>query len=259
MFIVDSHCHVSTCWYEPVESLVDQMDRTGVDRAVLIQMQGQFDNGYQFECETRYPGRFASVVLVDTSDTAAGGQLQDLASQGAKGVRLHPNDPLWIWSKAAELGMIVSCAGTPQTFASSAFAEVLQSFPGLPVIIEHLGGMTAHPESSVEVLQDAVFGLGRFSNAFMKIHGLGEFCRRKIPVEESFPFERAGLSLLQRACDAFSGRVMWGSDFPPVSFREGYANALGLPMIELASRPQTERDGIFGGVAAKLFGLSHHQ
>ena len=65
MPIVDSHCHVSRTWYEPVEVLLFQMERNGVDHAALIQMQGQFDNRYQQECVKRYPGKFASVVVVD--------------------------------------------------------------------------------------------------------------------------------------------------------------------------------------------------
>ena len=41
MRIVDSHCHVSPVWYEPVESLLFHLDRNGVELAVLIQMNGQ--------------------------------------------------------------------------------------------------------------------------------------------------------------------------------------------------------------------------
>ncbi len=255
MFIVDTHCHVSPCWYEPVESLVDQMDRNHVDQAVLIQMLGQYDNEYQFECERRYPGRFASVVLVDTAEPDAPRRLEDLAAQGAKGIRLRPDDPLTIWHKVAELGLVVSCVGTPLAFASPTFARVLDSFPRLAVIIEHLGGITTCDEASTEAVRDEVFALGRFPNAYMKIHGLGEICRRKVPVVSPFPFDPDGLPLLNRACDAFAGRVMWGSDFPPVSFREGYANALHLPMSELESRPHAERTEIFGGLAARMFGL----
>lgn len=256
MLIVDSHCHVSPCWYEPVESLADQMDRNGVDKAVLIQMQGQYDNDYQFECERGYPGRFASVVLVDTSEPDAPRRLEGLAALGAKGVRLRPDDPLTVWQAAADLGLVVSCLGSPPAFASPAFADVLDSFPRLPVIIEHLGGITAWDELSTEAVRDAVLALSRFPNAYMKIHGLGEFCRRKVPVASPFPFDPAGLPLLHRACDAFAGRVMWGSDFPPVSSREGYANALHFPMSELESRPQSERAEIFGGLAARMFGLA---
>ena len=255
MLIVDAHCHVSPCWYEPVECLIAQMDRNGVAQAVLIQMQGQYDNEYQFECESRYPGRFASVVLIDTAMPDAPRQLAGLAAQGARGVRLQPGDPPSVWHEAAETGLVVSCVGTPLSFASPAFADLLDTVPRLPVIIEHLGGMTAWDESSTEAVRDAVLALGRFPNTYMKIHGLGEFCHRKMPVADHFPFEPAGLTLLHSTCDAFVGRVMWGSDFPPVSFREGYTNALRLTMSALESRLQSERAEIFGGLAARLFGF----
>lgn len=51
MMTVDAHCHVSPCWYEPVESPLYQMERNGVAQAVLVRYMGQFDNEYQFECE----------------------------------------------------------------------------------------------------------------------------------------------------------------------------------------------------------------
>ena len=34
MVIVDTHCHVSPYWYEPVETLLHQMNSNGVDKAV---------------------------------------------------------------------------------------------------------------------------------------------------------------------------------------------------------------------------------
>ena len=63
MRIVDTHCHAAPGWYEPVESLLFQMDRYGVEQAVLIQMRGQTNNDYQFECVQRYPDRLVSVVV----------------------------------------------------------------------------------------------------------------------------------------------------------------------------------------------------
>ena len=65
MVVVDSHCHASQDWYEPIETLLFEMDRYGVDQAVLIQIIGQYDHSYQSECVRRSPGRLASVVLVD--------------------------------------------------------------------------------------------------------------------------------------------------------------------------------------------------
>src|SRR5580658_2361802 len=87
---VDSQCHTSPVWYEPVEALLEQMTRHGVAQAVLIQMLGQFDNGYQQECLKRFPGRFASVAMVDPNEPRALTLLQRLAEEGASGVRLRP-------------------------------------------------------------------------------------------------------------------------------------------------------------------------
>src|SRR5579864_1391260 len=115
MVVIDSHCHVSDLWYEPVETLLFQMDRNGVDGAVLIQILGQFDNGYQQDCLRRYPGRFASVVMVNVAEPTAIGELRRLAEDGASGVRLRPtarsvgDDPMAIWRTAADLGLSVSC------------------------------------------------------------------------------------------------------------------------------------------------------
>ncbi len=59
MTIVDSHCHVSPVWYEPVETLLFQMDRNEVAQAVLVQMLGQYDNAYQQAPVTASPHSLA--------------------------------------------------------------------------------------------------------------------------------------------------------------------------------------------------------
>ena len=57
------------------------------------------------------------------------------------------------------------------------------------------------------------------------------------------------------AYEAFGAdRIMWGSDFPPVAGREGYRNALRLPMMRFAGLPDAERAKMFGGNALKVFG-----
>ncbi len=71
MVVVDTHCHATPYWYEPVEILVKQMELNGVDKAVLIQIIGWFDNTYPLECIRRYPGRFSVVTCVDTDQPDA--------------------------------------------------------------------------------------------------------------------------------------------------------------------------------------------
>ena len=68
MFIVDSHCHAGTSWFEPVELILHQMTLNGVAKALLVQYVGNNDNRYLLECVQRFPGRFGVVVAVDPSD-----------------------------------------------------------------------------------------------------------------------------------------------------------------------------------------------
>jgi L-fuconolactonase len=259
--IVDSHCHVSTAWYEPVESLLHQMDQNGVEQAVLVQLMGQFDNSYQTECLRRYPARFASVVLVDASLPHAVQQLEQHAAGGASGVRLQPttrsqgDDPLAIWRAAERLGLAVSCSGRSTDFASPLFAETIQAVPGLPIVIEHLGSVN-HPdgEPAPYPIRRQVFELARFPNVFLKVHGFGEFAQRRLPVSDSFPFEQPAPPLMDLAYAAFGpGRLMWGSDYPPVSGREGYRNALRLTVQHFETRSAEDQQLIFGGVAGSVF------
>lgn len=263
MWIVDSHCHASLVWYEPVESLLWQMDRNGVEQAALIQIRGEVDNAYQSDCVRRFPDRLVSVVVVDTDRADASEELERLVEQGARGLRLWADtrspgeDPLLLWRKAAELGLPVTCGGKADEFASDAFAEVLQSLPKLTVIVEHLGSVNnPAEEAGSPELRRKVLELARFPNAMIKVHGLGEFAGRAMPVAHPFPFVEPIPSLLDEAYEAFGPRrMMWGSDYPPVSAREGYANALRFTMDRLSSRSQEDRDLIFGGVAASVFGL----
>jgi len=259
--IVDSHCHVSPGWYEPVESLVYQMTRYGVQHAVLVQMQGQADNEYQFEVVRRFPGQFASVVWLDTSRPGACDELHHLAARGISGVRLSATDlvngprPLAVWQTAAELGLAVSCSGAHRDFTDTRFARVVQMLPRLRIVIEHLGG-PVDPVGDEAEQRRQVFALARFRNVYVKIHGLGEFCRRAMPVREPFPFELPIPRWVDIAYDHFGpDRMMWGSDYPPVSGREGYGNALHLTLDQFASRRERDKALIFGGVAREVFPL----
>jgi L-fuconolactonase len=247
-----------------VEALINQMDANGVKLAVLVQHRGQYDNGYLFECVRRYPERFAPLVLVDTDRTNAPAELALLAEQGACGVRLSPDTRspdrrgLAIWEEAAELNLPVSCGGKKEQFLDSWFREIVERVPTLPIILEHLGSAN-HPDGEGEPfdVRRRVFDLARYPNLYIKFHGFGEFCERNTPITEPFPFEGNVSTILEIAFDAFGPeRMMWGSDFPPVSGREGYGNALRFPLQFLKTKGEKALELIFGGVAKRLFKLS---
>jgi len=258
--IVDSHCHTALGWYEPIEVLLAQMDRNGVEQVVLIQMNGQTDNTYQAECVRRYPDRVRSAVIVDPTSPDAPAELERLVAEGATGMRLGisirspGDDPLALWRKAAELGITISCRGQRDEYLPDSAAEVFEAFPTLPIVIEHIGGLKAADLRPGE--RPKMFDLARFPNAYVKIHGLGEFSQRAMPPTEPFPFVEPIAPLVEMAYEAFgASRMMWGSDYPPVSVREGYGNALRFTIERLADKSEDERALIFGGVAAKLFGF----
>ena len=101
-----------------------------------------------------------------------------------------------------------------------------------------------------------VLGLARFANAHIKIHGLGEFQPRAMPATEPSPFVQPITPLLEWTYEAFGAeRMMWGSDYPPVSGREGYRSSLRMPMEQLAAKSEGDRASIFGGTALEVFPL----
>jgi L-fuconolactonase len=261
MDIVDTHCHACLSWYEPAEMLVHQMDAAGVRFACLVQIKGQYDNRYQDQVIRRYPGRFVSVVHLDAAAADGEKELERMAAAGARGVRLLPGDrspgpdPLAIWKRAAALGLPVTTGGEAQELLSSGIEDIVKVIPDLVLVIEHLGSVNKPDgEKAPYPLRTRVYDLARYPNVLMKFHGLGEFCDRNMPVREPFPFEGKVLPLLDMAVERFGAeRMMWGSDYPPVSSREGYRNALKLPWDHLGRYGSDAVSLMFGGTARRLY------
>ena len=261
MPIVDTHCHASHAWFEPVEALIHQMDENDVQHAVLVQLRGQYNNDYQFACVERFRDRLVSVVAVDRAANDSAQQLEELQMRGARGIRLWASwldeNGLRLWRAATALGLPVSCNGSAAEFASDEFSALVQSLPQLPIVIEHFGASTNRDREGVlDDVRRKVLALSRFPNTYMKIHGLGEFAARAMPVAEPFPFVRPIPPRLREIYDTFgANRMMWGSNFPPVSQLEGYRNSLRLPMQEFADISEDDRAMIFGRTAARVYKL----
>jgi L-fuconolactonase len=261
--LIDSHVHAAPNWYEPMETLLYHLDANRVDKAVLVQQQGQFDNSYIVECTRAHADRFYAVVLVDVRLAVAVDQLKELAEQGVHGIRLRPtdrspgDDPLAIWRQAEALGLPISCGGSVDHFSDPAFAQLIEAVPEATIIIEHLGSVNVpDSEGHPYARRRQVFDLARYPNVAIKFHGLGEICPRLQPFPQPFPFDASYLELFDLAYQAFGAdRMMWGSDFPPVSGREGYTNALRWPYEHFSSLPASARAELFGATAEGIFGI----
>ncbi|MDP7196195.1 MAG: amidohydrolase family protein, partial [SAR202 cluster bacterium] len=156
---------------------------------------------------------------------------------------------------ASDLGLVVSSLGKINEFVNEKFISILSEFPDLKIILEHLAGAIFntenHTETSVKEFEN-IFKLSKYPNVFIKIPGLGELMQ-KPDILTRKPAFSLNHPLLKMTLDAFgSDRMMWGSDFPPVSFREGYKNSLN----EIKDNPlfnQEDSDFIMGETAFNVF------
>jgi L-fuconolactonase len=257
--VVDSHCHVSRRWFEPVETLLNVMDRCGVDQAVLTQILNERDNTYLLDCVRSYPDRFAGVVGIDATRTDVREHLSVLASDGATAVRLRAtdrsagDDPLLVWRVAADLQLAVSCVGSVAEFCDPAFATLIETLPTLPIVLEHLAAATRGAKDGDGGGVREVFKLARFHNIMVKVPGIGEMSERSLPVSDRL-FENPIPSVLVEAYAEFgSDRLMWASDFPPVAAREGYENALAHTQLAIESIAPDALGQVFGDTARRVF------
>ncbi|MBV9169764.1 MAG: amidohydrolase [Chloroflexi bacterium] len=260
--VVDSHAHATPVWYEPIETLLFEMDRNQVAHAALCQINTYYDDAYQEAQLRQYAGRFANIVLVDYTRPDAVDQFNRLVGKGVvSGLRLHPNwrspgdDPFAIWKAAATAGVSISVNGSGfAEFADDSFAAVFEAVPDVPIMLEHLAGANIS-EGPPYPLSRKALDLARYPNAYVHFGGFGDgLAQRSDPAKGPFPFDEPLPPLMDWAYDAFGpGRMLWGSDFPPVAGREGYAMALQLPMQHFASKPLAERQAMFGGNTLKLF------
>ncbi len=150
--------------------------------------------------------------------------------------------------------------------ASDDFSELVAAFPGLPIILEHMAGggegaaFPANgpgPQPPYTMFKKAM-ELARFPNTFIKVHGIGEISPRPsvLPARYDFDFFDSVPPLIEIARDAFGvRRMMWGSDYPPVSQREGYRNALRGVMDNPTLDSQEDREWVMGKTALGVFNL----
>ena len=252
MIVIDTHVHVGLYKYEPVEALLDQMNRNSVDKAVLIQYMGNADNQYLIECLRRFPGRFSGVIIVDIEKQDATDKLAKWNEEGACGIRLRAEqrspgkDPLAIWRKASDLGMVVSCIGGKDDFASEDFDHLLKKLPDLTVVIEHLGSVGVDEKPPYTTYRK-ILATAKHPNSYIKVPGFGEICEGTFPFQQIPPF-------VQMAYDTFGpSRMMWGSDYPPASSREGYRNTLMFPRENIPFRSKEDEELIFGKTALSVW------
>jgi len=174
MTIVDSHVHIGLEKYEPVEVLLEQMAQSGVQKALLVQYGGNYDNSYIAECLKKYQGRFSGVAIVETNQPDAPEKLEYWVKEhGFEGIRIRanvtsPGDNRYaIWEKIAELNIVASVSGRLADFTHPQCEEIIQKIPDLKLRIEHMGypDVTEH---SPYPKYSRLVNLAQYPNVYIK-------------------------------------------------------------------------------------------
>ena len=92
------------------------------------------------------------------------------------------------------------------------------------------------------------------NNIYIKIPGLGEINTKPDILFRKSAFDNKMEHLLGITLRNFgSERMMWGSDYPPVSSREGYSNSFNDVLNSDVFQNQNDLRNIIGMTAYKLF------
>jgi len=266
--IVDAHVHIwkkdprfpdpsvtimSPASDIPLELLSQVMNEHGVSRAVLVQpMYPGEDNSLVADAARAEPERYAAVCVVDPRYPAAPDRLEYwVKERGCRGLRMRPafaaeapefeNDALW--SRAQKLGVVVSILARMEHVPL--IARRAERYPDVPMIVDHL----AHPDPGAGPMSAAFqqfLALADRPNVLAKVSGFHNFSKRPYPHEDCD-------DLFKAVFDRFgTGRLIWGSDFPHVLLRAGYAHA--LHHLERRLRVgSADRELILGKNAARLY------
>lgn len=206
--------------------LLTEMDRAGVDRAVLVPPSFEGDrNDVCLAAAAAHPARFRVMGRVDLTDPGSRGTLASWKDQpGMLGIRLtfsrgpamnwlRDGTADWIWPEAEEAGIPL------MVFAPFQLAEIdaiAAAHPSLRIALDHLAIRTDLRDEQIDPVLDELVGLAKRENVAVKATCLPG------AVSEPYPFPSLH-DRIRKVVDAFGPRrVFWGSDLTrlPCSYEE---------------------------------------
>ena len=257
---IDSHCHAGESWYEPIEALCFHLDQNRITKAVLIGHMGAYENNdYLLECKNNFPDRFAIVGVFDLNNLPnKNDDFNNLELHKFDGVRIAAGNIIKpeyrpVLETISELGLVISCLGEWPEFNSQEFIQIAAENPELNIVIEHLAGIGHNFDYQKEYCEQSRRFVN-YDNIYIKIPGLGEINNKPDILFRKSAFDNKSERLLEITLRNFgSKRMMWGSDYPPVSGREGYTNSFKEIFNSDVFQNHIDLSNIIGGTAHKLF------
>jgi predicted TIM-barrel fold metal-dependent hydrolase len=244
------------------ERLLTEMDRCGVDRAVLVQRGSiyGFDNRYVCDSAARHPDRFAAVCAIDAAASNSAERVRFwVREQGALGIRfmqlMKGPDMAWLnspaalaaWAEANRLGIPVCVHLFPwnRTAGLEALLSIMSSLAGIRMVIDHLSNMdvfAGSPDHGVDPLLSSI-----------AVHPGVHVKFTTIPLGKLHAAGIDAAPILARVVSLFGAqRVLWGSDINQSPGAYDY-------MVELARQAtrglsSEQQQWLMSGTAMAVYG-----
>lgn len=221
--MIDAYCHCGISKYRPVEDVLGAIRKAGVERAVLCQHLGEYDNGYLAAIVDRYPGCFAAVCLIDSASPDWRSELRQLHAAGSfAGLRVTADTLLENFALPAEavaLGLtlvVYSPEGIPRVLAP--IRRLTAEQPDATVVITHLGCPRVEDDRVATGWE--LIELAAQHRVFVTLSGQSMFCE--------YPYMALDGLVAELIGSYGADRVMWGSNYPVCGSSRAYQRDLAL-------------------------------
>jgi predicted TIM-barrel fold metal-dependent hydrolase len=242
----------------PYDDVAATMRTAGVHHALQVtRTLAGYDNEYSLEGARQLPETFRVCGRFDPTQPDVAGRLRSFAADpSVVAVRLfwYSGDDGWLSDgsldgllAAAEQLDVPVCVYAPRNVV--ALPDVASRFPGLRVIVDHLGANLFSPVGHRFDDWDVITGLAKFDNVYLKVSALPE------ATGEHYPFP-AAQERVREVYERFGAdRLMWGSNYPLTARVCTYAEAVDLIRAECGFLNVEDRAKVLGSTASTVFGL----
>ena len=245
--------------YGPAD-LAPALSAAGIDRTVLVQAAptlAETDHLLSIAADCAFVG--AVVGWIDFEDPGQITALTRLAAQPLlRGLRpmiqdiadvdwmLRP-DLSWAYEAMIAHDLRFDALGHPRHLAN--FARLADRYPALQIIVDH-GMKPQIAEQEFAVWAAGLRNLAQRPNVACKLSGLVTEAAPGWSHHDLKPYSDHILSCFGPA------RIMWGSDWPVCRLQAEYGDWLSAAQALCAHLGQRDQDLIFGGTAARLYGIA---
>lgn len=240
--------------------LITHLAQAGIEGTVLVQAAPSLEEThYILALAERTPFVKAVVGWIDFDATDAINQLHTLADHALfKGLRpmlQSLDEPGWILHPSRDrLLQAMTARGLRfdalvRAHQIGDIVELAARHPDLMIVLDHAG----KPDIAGGAFSDWARDIERLTahrNVWCKLSGLWTEAGTDHSDAAIAPFARHVLGSFG------PNRVMWGSDWPVLELSGRYSDWLSQAELWLADGPAAARDAVFGGNAARFYGLN---